>query len=190
MTNQEINSPSATLALWLGIVGFIRVRGRISAHMLIVRRHSRDARHLLATKITTLARSRTLLAPPRRLWPETAWPAQAPRVLPGLTVTRLATTGRQSLRRLLHRGPCRCRRVLRWWVPTECNTDTWETPPCLPTSAATCTLVAPRLRRRQVSRTTSGRPPTPRPMEQRLQRRWNRASRMGKGPAAPLEAPT
>lgn len=190
MTDQEINSPSATPAPWLGIVGYIRVRGRTSVHMLIVRRHSRDARHSLVTKITIPARSRTLLALLRRLWPETAWPAQAPHVLRGLMATRSATTGHQSLRRLLHRGPCRCRRALRWWVPTECNTDTWEIHPCLPTCATTCTLVAPPLQRRQVSPATSGRPLTPRPTEQRLQRHWSRASRTGKGLAALLEAPT
>lgn len=158
--------------------------------MPTVRRHSRDARHSLATKITTLARSRTLLAPLPRPWPETAWLARAPHVLPGLTVTKLATTGHQCLHHLPHRGPCRCHRVLRWWVPTECNTDMWETPPFLPTYAMTCTPEAQLLQRRQVSPTTSGRHRTPRPMEQRLQRHWSRASRTGKDLAALLEAHT
>lgn len=158
--------------------------------MLIVRRHSRDAQHSLATKITTLAQSRTLLAPLQRPLPETVWPAQDPHVLPGLMVTRSATMGHRSLHRLLHKGPCRCHQVLRWWGPTECNTGTWETPPCLPTCATTCTLVAPPLQRRQVSPATSGRPLTPRPTEHRLPRHWSPASKTDKDLAAPLEAPT
>lgn len=183
-------SPSATLALWRGIVGFTRVRDRTSVRTLIVRRPSRDARHLLATKTTTLAQSRMLPAPLRRPWPETAWLAQAPRVLPGQTLTRLATTDRPSLLLPLHKGLCPCHQVLRWSVPTECNTVTWEIPPCPPTCATTCTLAAPHLRHQQVSPTTSGRHRTPRLMEQRLQRHWSRASRTDRDLAALLGAPT
>lgn len=183
-------SPSVTAVLWLGIVAYIRVRGRISARTPIARRLSPDARRSLAIKTITPERSRTLPERLRRHWRETAWPAPPRHVLPGLRATSSATTDRPCPRHHLRIEPCRCRRVLRWPLPMVCSMDTWAIRPCLLTCGTICTVAAPPLHLQQASPTSGQHPTLSATARHCRPRHSNPASRTVMGPEALLEALT